>query len=331
MTENGPAAGTPAPADAGGGSDGPFHAGELALQERAGVRAKLDAWGRKGIRRFMPDQHRQFFGQLPFFFIGSTDGRGRPWASIVAGAPGFITSPDAKSLHFSARPFPGDPLAAALQDGALLGGLGIEFHTRRRNRVNGKAALDPDGSGFSFSVDQSFGNCAQYIQARATIPKPSSPSDGAPARRATLFDDATRRILVGADTFFIATRTDGDPADPRNGVDVSHRGGRPGFVDLLDDRTLQWPDYRGNFFFNTLGNLALDPRCGLLFVDFEHGGTLQLTGRGEVLWEWDRSRPALRDAQRVVRFHLDESVHIARGLPFQWEFLGHAPQFAERD
>ncbi|HEX7967409.1 MAG TPA: pyridoxamine 5'-phosphate oxidase family protein, partial [Stellaceae bacterium] len=84
------------------------------------------------------------------------------------------------------------------------------------------------------------------------------------------------------------------------------------------------------FFFNTLGNIALDPRCGLLFVDFHRGGTLQMTGRGEVLWDWDRSRSALRDAQRVVRFHLEEAVHIAQGLPFQWEFLGQAPQFAER-
>jgi hypothetical protein len=314
--------------EAGGNDESGFHAGELALQERAGVRAKLAAAGRKGIRPFMPDQHRQFFAELPFFFLGSIDPHGRLWASIVGGAPGFITAPNAKALHISARPLQGDPLAAALRDGAALGGLGIEFHTRRRNRVNGKATLDPDGGGFLLAVDQSFGNCAQYIQARATTLSVLSPSDVAPPRHATAFDDAMRRILAGADTFFIASAHDGDPTDPRNGVDVSHRGGPPGFVDLLDDRTLQWPDYRGNFFFNTLGNVALDPRCGLLFVDFERGGTLQLTGRAEVLWEWDRSRPALRDAQRVIRFRLEEAVHIAYGLPFQWEFLGQAPQFA---
>ncbi|HYM02898.1 MAG TPA: pyridoxamine 5'-phosphate oxidase family protein [Stellaceae bacterium] len=329
MSENAAPSATEVAAGADGSPDSPFHAGELALQERVGVRAKLDAWGRKGIRPFMPDQHRQFFAQLPCFFVGSTDRHGRPWASILAGAPGFITSPDAKSLHVSARAMPGDPLAAALRDGAALGGLGIELHTRRRNRVNGKATLDPDGSGFVLSVDQSFGNCAQYIQARATTLTRSSPPNVAPAHRGTTFDDAMRRILASADTFFIASRHDGHPADPRNGVDVSHRGGRPGFVDLLDDRTLQWPDYRGNFFFNTLGNIALDPRCGLLFIDFERGGTLQLTGRGEILWEWDRSRTALRDAQRVVCFHLEEAVHIAQGLPFEWEFLGQAPQLAD--
>ncbi len=321
--------GTQAAAEAADAADSPFHAGELALQERAGVRAKLDAWGRKGIRPFMPDQHRQFFAQLPFFLVGSTDRRGRPWASILAGDPGFITSPDPRSLHLAARPLPGDPLAAALHDGAALGGLGIELHTRRRNRVNGKAALDPDGGGFTLSVDQSFGNCAQYIQARATRPQRASPPGVAPARHASVFDDAMRRILKSADTFFIASRHDGDPADRRNGVDVSHRGGRAGFVDLIDEWTLQWPDYRGNFFFNTLGNIALDPRCGLLFVDFARGGTLQLTGRGEILGEWDRGRPALRDAQRVVRFHLEEAIHIAQGLPFDWEFLGWAPQFAD--
>jgi uncharacterized protein len=325
-----PSTRTQVAAAADGSADSPFHVGELALQERVGVRAKLDAWGRKGIRPFMPDQHRQFFAQLPFFLVGSADRQGRPWASILAGEPGFITSPDPKSLHVLAKPLPGDPLAPALRDGAALGGLGIELHTRRRNRANGKARLDSDGGGFFLFVDQSFGNCAQYIQARSTTVKPSSPSSVAPARHATGFDDAMRRILASADTFFIASRHDGDPTDPRNGVDVSHRGGRPGFVDLLDDRTLQWPDYRGNFFFNTLGNIALDPRCGLLFVDFERGGTLQLTGRGEVHWEWDRSKAALRDAQRVVRFHLEEAVHVAQGLPFEWEFLGQAPQFADR-
>jgi len=183
----------------------------------------------------MPDQHRQFFAQLPFFLVGSADRQGRPWASILAGEPGFITSPDPKSLHVLAKPLPGDPLAPALRDGAALGGLGIELHTRRRNRVNGKARLDPDGGGFFLFVDQSFGNCAQYIQARSTTLKPSSPSSVAPARHATGFDDAMRRILASADTFFIASRHDGDPTDPRNGVDVSHRGGRPGVIlDALD-------------------------------------------------------------------------------------------------
>jgi len=313
----------------GDGTQGPFHPGEIALQERAGMRAKLEAWGGKGIRTFMPDQHREFFAQLPFFILGAEDAGGRPWATILTGAPGFITSPHATMLRLAARPIAGDPLDGALKDGAPLGGLGIELHTRRRNRVNGKVTLDPGGEGLALTVDQSFGNCAQYIQSRRATATSPSQVDVAPPRHAAMLDEAMQQLLAKADTFFIASKKEGDAADRRNGIDVSHRGGRPGFVDVLDGRTLQWPDYRGNFFFNTLGNILLDPRCGLLFIDFERGGTLQLTGHAEILWDWDRAKPALSDAQRVVRFHLHEAVQMTRGLPFQWEFLGQAPQFAD--
>ncbi|WP_221469511.1 pyridoxamine 5'-phosphate oxidase family protein [Cohnella nanjingensis] len=63
-----------------------------------------------------------------------------------------------------------------------------------------------------------------------------------------------------------------------------HRGGSPGFVRGAGDRELVFPDYFGNSMFNTLGNLHVNPRSGLPFIDFEPGGTLQLTGEAEVLW-----------------------------------------------
>ncbi|NTX31123.1 pyridoxamine 5'-phosphate oxidase, partial [Burkholderia pyrrocinia] len=62
----------------------PFHAGELAVQQRAGVTEAAGAAGRRGIRRFMPDQHRAFFAQLPFFVLGGVDAHGQPWATLRA-------------------------------------------------------------------------------------------------------------------------------------------------------------------------------------------------------------------------------------------------------
>ena len=59
---------------------------------------------------------------------------------------------------------------------------------------------------------------------------------------------------------------------------MSHRGGKPGFVGVQGD-TLAIPDFRGNRFYNTLGNLLGDPRAGLLFVDFASGDILQIQGR----------------------------------------------------
>ena len=117
-----------------------FHEGEVALQERAGSRAKLAEIGPRVIRDHMPDQHREFFAQLPFVLVGTVDAQGQPWASVLAGEPGFVSSPDPRRLVVRARPLAHDPLAANLADGAAIGLLGIEPHTRRRNRLNGWVA-----------------------------------------------------------------------------------------------------------------------------------------------------------------------------------------------
>lgn len=307
----------------------PFHDGELAVQERIGIRDKIEPYGRAGIRSFMPEQHREFFEQLPFFLMGVADPSGAVWASMLVGTPGFVRAPDPKRLEIAALPGFGDPAAAGLRDGAAVGGLGIELHTRRRNRVNGRAAMHADGRGFSVLVDQSFGNCAQYIQARrpSFVRAPGDQAKPRLAHRLDALDAAALRILAEADTFFVATRSAETADDPRHGLDISHRGGRTGFLTPIDERTLVWPDYRGNFFFNTLGNLAVDPRCGILVIDFERGDTLQLTGRAEVVWDFDRAEPAWRGAQRLVRFRLETAVRIEGASPFAWWFQGAAPQF----
>lgn len=307
----------------------PFHAGELAVQARVGVQEKVDRYGRMGIRAFMPEQHREFFAQLPMFVIGSSDRKQRPWASVLVGEPGFIESPSPTQLHVAATPAHGDPLGEALADGAALGGLGIELHTRRRNRVNGRIRLDADRMGFSLDVDQSFGNCPQYIQARRPrlVRRPAAPLDPNAARHLDALDAVARGIVARADTFFIASQAGGDRSDGRHGLDVSHRGVLPGSLAAVDERTLLWPDLRGNFFFNTLGNLALDARCGLLVPDFETGDTLQMTGKAVVVWDWPKEDPAFAGAQRLVRFELEEAIHTSGALPFAWDFEGRAPQF----
>jgi hypothetical protein len=145
--------------------DNPFHPGEQAVHDRLGIRERMVEVGQRVIRTAMPEQHQRFFEQLPFMLVGSVDSAGRPWASVLVGPPGFVQAPSATRLHLSARPIPGDPLAGALLPGAPLGLLGIELHTRRRNRVNGRVAA-ADAQGFSLEVEQSVGNCPQYIQGR---------------------------------------------------------------------------------------------------------------------------------------------------------------------
>jgi len=294
-----------------------FHEGELALQQRAGSMDRLAQAGPRVIRDHMPDQHREFFAQLPFLVAGSVDAQGQPWASVLAGLPGFAHSPDPRRLVVRARPLPHDPLAQTLAPGMPIGLLGIEPHTRRRNRLNGRVT-QLDGDGFAVQVDQSFGNCPKYIQARKPEFTGAAPGAAA-AHRLDALDDAARRMIQAADTFFIATAhpTAGRSDSPAHGVDVSHRGGKPGFVRADADSVLMVPDFLGNFFFNTLGNLAINPRCGLLFIDFETGDLLYLAARGEIV-TGAREVKAFQGAQRLLRLKVTSALRVPAALPLRW-------------
>jgi len=302
-------------------TESPFHAGEQRVQELLGVRGQIEPWARKVVRPFLPVEHRAFFSALPYVIAAARDAEGRPWATLLPGSPGFIDSPDAETLVIEGGPVAGDALHGQLAPGTDLGLLGIELATRRRNRVNGRVRESGEGR-IVFGVDQSFGNCPQYISEREWRVVRSQ--ERAPLRRqADRLSPATMLRIRSADTFFIATghRESADAScsrdDPRFGMDASHRGGAPGFVSVEDDRTLVIPDYAGNNHFNTIGNLVMDPRAGLLFVDFESGGLLQLTGRAEI--EWD-SNAASRfpGAQRLIRFVVEEVVELEEALPLRW-------------
>jgi predicted pyridoxine 5'-phosphate oxidase superfamily flavin-nucleotide-binding protein len=294
---------------------GTFHPGEQAVQALAGVRDRF-AGGSPFIRDYMPEQHREFFPLLPFLLVGSVDAQGQPWASVLAGPPGFAHSPDPRTLDVQAWPHEQDPLAQALAPGVPIGLLGIQPHTRRRNRLNGHVVA-ADGTRLRVHVDQSFGNCPKYIQARE--PRFTGPRARAPrVQRLSALDERARQLVRAADTLFIASahphaRQDGAP---EHGVDVSHRGGKPGFV-RVDDAVLTLPDFTGNSFFNTLGNLVLQPRCGLLFIDYERGDTLQVAARATIVTEGEELA-SFRGALRLVRLEVDAAIRAEAALPLEW-------------
>jgi hypothetical protein len=322
-----------APTAGDSGDDSPYHAGEKAMQTRAGVRERAERAGRRMIRDFMPEQHRELFEKLPYVVVGSLDAEERPWASILAGRPGFMRAPDARLLEIGARPNAGDPLAAHLAVGAPLGLLGIELATRRRNRMIG-TVISADAAGFVVYVRQSFGNCPQYIQARthALVSEPREENGESRARpENSALSDAAAALVRDADTFFIASASRAARGgDSTEGADVSHRGGNPGFVkvDRGHGRTvLTVPDFVGNAAFNTLGNLAVNPRAGLLFVDFAGGDTLSLTGSTEIVWDGPEVA-AFAGAQRLLRFAVEGGVWIENALPLRWSAPEPARQLA---
>ena len=306
--------------------DNPFHAGERAVQERLGIALRMRDIGQRAVRSFMPEQHQRFYEQLPFVLVGSVDPAGRPWASVLVGQPGFIQAPDAHRLEFRARPLPGDPLAQGLRAGARLGFLGIELHTRRRNRVNGHVS-QLDSQGFQLAVDQTTGNCPQYIQGRefAWARPADAPAPAHGAQPLTALDEAARELIARSDTLFVASAApEQSQGDGDLGADVSHRGGRPGFVKIEDERTLLVPDFAGNHFFMTLGNMLLNPRAGVLFVDFATGDLLTLTGSAEVVWE-EEALQAFDGIERAWRFRIESGWRLRDALPLRWKFRDWSP------
>ena len=311
-------------------TNAPWHAGEVQMQQRMGVAERMAEFGAKVIRDHMPEQHRAFFEQLRFVVLGAVDPAGQPWATVLEGAPGFAHSPEPRTLLLNSELRSGDPLEQQLHDGAAIGLLGIELHTRRRNRMNG--SLTRAERGLSISVQQSFGNCPQYIQERALRPAADSTTHALPpAERIVGLDDAAQRLIRAADTLFVASFANVDaPAGGSRGsaraVDVSHRGGKPGFV-KVDGNLLTIPDFSGNRHFNTLGNLLVNPYAGLLFIEFESGDLLHLTGRTEILFDGPEV-DGFAGAERLWRFEVQEAVRRPRAMALRGALREPSPKNA---
>ncbi|AEA68769.1 MULTISPECIES: 2Fe-2S iron-sulfur cluster-binding protein [Pseudomonas] len=290
----------------------PWHEGELALQRSVGAVDMMAGVGQRQLARtWMPDQHREFYAQLPFVVLGAVDRQGDVWATLRAGQPGFMNSPDPQTLRINLEPEPNDPAQEGMGEGDAIGMLGIELHTRRRNRMNGvvRRQLDP---GLEISVSQAYGNCPRYINLRQYH---FVDAQAVAPRQLTVSDPLVRRLVTAADSFYIATYV---VRDGERQVDASHRGGKPGFVRMDEDGSLTIPDFSGNLFFNTLGNILLNPRAGLVFVDFQTGDLLQMSGSAQVLLD-DPEISAFQGAERLLRFTPQRIVYRPAAIALRWK------------
>ena len=304
----------------------PFHAGEQTLQTRAGKREQMEHFGRRVIRDHMPDQHREFYAQLPFLVVGAVADNGDPWATLLTGRPGFVSSPDARTLEIDADERTDDPATRAMRVGRAVGLLGIELPTRRRNRMNGRVV--EGGARLTVRVDQAFGNCPQYIQSRDIVDVRDDRV--AATERFTGLSAEAAAFVADSDTFFVSSYVPVGDNPEVQGVDVSHRGGQPGFV-KVEGNTLTVPDFPGNNHFNTLGNFLLNPRAGLVFPDFESGDLWQLTGTVELLAEDHPAVTAFRGAERAWRVTVTRGARLRGALPFRFAAAESSPNNALTD
>jgi hypothetical protein len=286
---------------AGGG----FHAGELAVQERAHVRAKAQRLAGMLEPAELGGAVAGFLADRTSAVLTARDRDGRLWASPLIGSPGFLEVMTTTELFVHARPLHDAPV------GQDVGLVVVEFAAGRRIRLNGRL-VRADNDGLRIEVEQAYGNCPQYIQ-RRVLETEMSELDGAGEVRggATLMPEDIE-LIRAADTFFLGT------THPVRGSDASHRGGPPGFV-RVDGNELWWPDYKGNNMFNSFGNLAVDPEAALLFLEFDSGRTLHLSGTAELEWsepgttgdDGHTGRRARFSVQRVVAGQLLPGHQVA--------------------
>ncbi|WP_369778748.1 pyridoxamine 5'-phosphate oxidase family protein [Streptomyces sp. R33] len=285
---------------------GPYHQGSLAVQERVGVRGVAEHVGRSigtGIREVAA----AFLVQQPHLVVGAADPAGALWASLLTGAPGFVRATGPDRIAVTGGLPAGDPLTEALAtSGTRAGTIALDPRTRRRMRLNGMVQVT--AGGFVVEAEQVFANCPKYLQKRQPLELVAEGA-GVVGRGRALTPGQERAVRL-ADTFFVATTAE-------DGTDASHRGGLPGFVEVLSPVELAWPDYPGNAMFLTLGNLAADPRAGLLFPDWESGSVLQLSGRARTDFAADGSRSVRFTVESVV-----ESLHPGR---LRWSTPEYSP------
>ncbi|MDF1661300.1 MAG: pyridoxamine 5'-phosphate oxidase family protein [Planctomycetota bacterium] len=298
--------------------DNPYHEGEIEVQRRVGV---LDAGQRNG--RVISDSilpgALKFIEQQSFVTLGSEDSEGALWTTVLIGEAGFIRASSDTMIEIDRTRIDSRAAAtlASFSPGSRLGLLVIELASRRRLRING--VVDTNDSGLlRMTVQESYPNCPKYIQSRHLIIEQAETARSDVTEGNSL-GQAELALIQSSDTFFVSSQ------HPDRGIDASHRGGKKGFVNVIDKQTLRIPDYPGNSMFNTLGNIMVHSKAGLTFVDFEKSQCLQLTGDATILWDEQGRAEETGGTQRLWDFRVSRWIGARFSFRVAWDFLSDSP------
>ena len=298
-----------------------FHSGEREIQRRVGEETAASANGRiitdtiiKGAINFIEKQ--------PMVIVSSADDQGQVWISALIGEVGFARVPHPKALSLDKsmiRSTAKDIFYSNILQNSEIGSLFIELSTRKRFRINGVATVTD--ANIEVAIHEAYPNCPKYIQRRVASFSEYFQKIGAKTETGTSLAHSEIEWIQQADTLFVGSQS----AEGR--LDASHRGGPPGFIEILNNDTLKIPDYRGNSMYNTLGNIVQNPNTGLLFIDFEKGSTLQLTGKAELVFEsfYETDKDKKADTGRYWLFKVTHWIKTKHHHKVNWEFLDYSP------
>jgi len=301
--------------------ENPYHEGELLVQQQVGEVVEAQQNGRV-IADAILKGALKFIEQQPMVIFGSVDEQQNVWASMLFGHPGFTKPIDAQTIDVNLNQaifHQHDPFWSNISHHDRIGMLVIELASRRRLRINGTVTrIAPEQ--LRLNVMESYPNCPKYIQRRhLSLNVKDTPRCPSQPRAGQSLTSEQQAWVASADTFFVAS------AHPTSGVDASHRGGNPGFVRILDNRMLRIPDYSGNSMFNTLGNFAVNPRAGLVFLDFDRSRTLQLIGQTTIGWNLDDPIHSTGGTHRYWDFEIEQWLETDLLKPLHWEFFDYSP------
>jgi uncharacterized protein len=301
----------------------PFHDGEIAVQERAGERDIARQRGAIISPRIAPGA-LSFLAQQRLIALSAAGDDGQLWTSVWCGEPGFVRSEDGQRVSIlppmrSLMPGdPDDPVLRRLGVGREIGILAIELASRRRIRINGTV----DGvsaAEVGVVVRESVPNCPKYIQRREPSNAPASSSSRRPTESGRALDQERRFLIARADTAFVGS------LHTARGVDTSHRGGVPGFIQIVDATTLRVPDYPGNSMFMTLGNFEVDSRASLAVLDFARGLIVCFSGSATLHFEIEQPQLPTGGTGRYWDFAIREWMQCELPSVRGWELIESSP------
>ena len=309
-----------------------FHDGELLIQTESGVEQRVQKVGDKLVRDHIIEQHKLFFEKLTYLFVALHDHEGKPWISLIQDKQGFINSPDPETLNVTGNVIAMKELGLQTDSDNPIGLVGLDLSTRRRNRLNGTIKAKKN-TFLSIDVEHSFGNCPKYIQLRhlieddeALVKSHEDPQKHSKHQTLNELDDQAIQLIKQSDTFFIAS------AEESGGnLDANHRGGKPGFVRVNNNKELWFNDYPGNNFFQTFGNIEKHACTGLMFIDFDSGDLLLLNGQSRIVKTEQRSaNEKSKFLPRRCYFTLDKGLRIKSAINGTWSAVEMSP-FLDKD
>nr|WP_042295508.1 pyridoxamine 5'-phosphate oxidase family protein [Nonlabens ulvanivorans] len=256
-----------------------FHQGELKIQDKYNIKHD-PRLAERLLKDHVMEQLVPFIEQQSTVIVSTKDMEGNIWASMLLGDTGLVKVATSKQIYIQLNHLKStrkEILFTNIKSQSNIGLLFIDTATRTRYRLNGEATLYPDK--IEITVSEAYPNCPKYIQQRVPAFSEEISELGMEEIKGTRLNSEQLKWIKKADTFFLGS------VNTAGNMDASHRGGSTGFIELLEDNTLKIPDYIGNNLFNTLGNFVQVPKAGLLFIDFEKGHSLQITGETELIFD----------------------------------------------